>query len=184
MMPDRFSRTTTTVWLANMNSQLQLKRISLLELNLKANPDYSPDNHAEPTDETEFNFIINPAERDSERRGVLLIVSINKRKAAFKKRRYSGSFSAFAEFEFHDVEDLAGAGHRFLPNMLAMTYSTLRGLVASSTGMGIYGTWFLPTINFVEVVQRQLEDGMSARANRGQVTAEVATLPESNEHVV
>jgi preprotein translocase subunit SecB len=140
----------------NPIAQLQLRDYSLLLLTVEANPDFIYDQGKPIPSKFGVNFDFYKKNNEHNFK-IILDVMVNLNDGDFKKSEYRIRVKLESYFEFdktiaeHDIPKL------IIPNGLAMTYSTARGIVGQATGTAMHGKYLLPSVNFIELIKEKFE---------------------------
>ena len=133
---------------------MQLRDYVLLGLHLQANTDFVSTKNQAYEGQVGINFDFKKQEHEPIFR-VDLQVDINPSEEAFKRAPYriSIALQAFVEFDKAISEDKIST--LLGPNGLAMTYAIARGIVGQATGTSLHGKFLLPTVNFIDLLEKK-----------------------------
>jgi preprotein translocase subunit SecB len=136
-----------------VTSQLQYKNYAVDKISVESNPAFkqSPSNSIDNLD-IDFNVLTKGKEQSFL---IELILNINKSTKAFTNSRYRISLKLLSIFEFSANTPRSEIDKLLVPNGLAMSYSTSRGIIGELTGNSINGKYVLPTVNFIELIKNK-----------------------------
>ncbi len=138
----------------NPISPMQLRDYVLLGLHLQANTEFDGSKNKPYEGQIGINFDFKKQELEPVFR-IDLQVDINSSEEAFKRAPYRIriALQAFVEFDKSISEDKIST--LLGPNGLAMTYAIARGIVGQATGTSLHGKFLLPTVNFIELLEKK-----------------------------
>ncbi len=91
---------------------------------------------------------------------------------------YSVAIKGRANFTFKDPCPAKEANHTLRLNGASILYGLLRAQVAQITAQSVHGQFLLPTLNFLEMANRQDPESSAAPA---KVSEKTATYPKSSK---
>lgn len=84
---------------------------------------------------------------------VKLFLEVNKKDEIFSKAPYRIDLQVTGYFHFDEGTDENKIKTMITPNGLAILYGIARNLVSQMTGVGRYGRFLLPSVNFIEIIK-------------------------------
>ena len=137
-------------------SPLQLRQVILLSLSLQANHDFTPtEDESEQVDNLHLDFEILHHPEINTAHAIQMKIALNPEEEQPNTWKYQIALEAMAFFELAEKEQTRL--DRLIPNMVAMTYSEIRGIVHTITAVSAFGPYTLPTLDFVKQIKQKMQ---------------------------
>lgn len=136
-----------------MQAQLNIDNYFVDDLVMKANP--KPPNVREKQSVIGVDFDIKSKHGDPLSYAIFMTLSVNGKDEELENAEYRIALRIAGYFHFEKETPKEMIGKLIAPNGLAMLYGVARGVVAQATANGRHGKFVLPSLNFIEIIQKK-----------------------------
>lgn len=136
-----------------MPALLEIDEYSIDGFSFQANADFDGEKESQTALDVDFN--IGRATTGEPRFEVRLFIGLNQSNEQFVQSPYRLSLNVAGYFHFPDNTDKETIEKMISPNGLAILYGIARGTVAHMTGCSRFGKLVLPSVNFIELIQKK-----------------------------
>ncbi len=136
-----------------MPALLEIDEYSIDGFILQVNTDFDGEKESHNAPDVDFN--IGRATTGEPRFEVRLFISLNQKDEQFAQAPYRLNLNVAGYFHFPDNTEDETIKKMIAPNGLAILYGIARGTVAHMTGCSRFGKLVLPSVNFIELIQKK-----------------------------
>jgi preprotein translocase subunit SecB len=138
-----------------MHALLELDEYFVDKFFFEANESYDgKDGHEANFD---VDFAVARSSDGQPRFEVRLFVEVNNKEDFFSKAPYRMDLCVTGYFHFPEGTDENDINKLIVPNGLSILYGVARGLVSQQTGVGRFGRFILPSMNFIKLIQEKIK---------------------------